>query len=81
MARAKASGELRGDVELTDFPLLELMLGSVAERLRQTDPERWRRYLTIVLDGLRTRRDAPTPLPHPALRQDEFEALMRADCG
>jgi AcrR family transcriptional regulator len=81
VARAKASGELRDDVELTDFPLLELMLGSVAERLKQTDPERWRRYLTIVLDGLRTRRDGPTPLPSPPLRQDELEALMRADCN
>ncbi len=81
VARAKASGELRDDVEPTDFPLLELMLGSVAERLQEVDPERWRRYLTIVLDGLRTRRDGPTPLPYPALRQDEFEALMRADCS
>jgi AcrR family transcriptional regulator len=78
--RAKAGGELRGDVELTDFPLLELMVGSVAERLKATDPERWRRYLGILLDGLRTRRDAPTPLPLPPLDAAELEALKRTDC-
>jgi AcrR family transcriptional regulator len=37
----------------------------------------WRRYLTIVLDGLRTRRDRPTPLPVPPLEHGQLELCMR----
>jgi AcrR family transcriptional regulator len=77
VARAQADGSLRPDVEATDLPLLQLMLGSLSECTREADPEAWRRYLGIITDGLRTRRDGPTPLEHGALTPEETQTTMR----
>ena len=76
--RAQADGSLRPDVEPTDMPLLQLMLGSLSECTRDVDPEVWRRYLGIVTDGLRTRRDEPTPLQRGALTPEQTQTTMRA---
>ncbi len=76
--RARADGSLRADLEPTDLPLLQLMLGSLSECTRDVDPEIWRRYLGIVTDGLRARRDEPTPLLRPALTPDQTQCTMRA---
>jgi len=78
VARAQADGSLRADVEPTDIPLLQLMLGSLGECTRDADPDVWRRYLGIVLDGLRTRRDEPTPLKRGALTPEQTQSTMRA---
>jgi AcrR family transcriptional regulator len=60
--RAKQSGRLRPDVTETDLAAIHMMLGAVIDSTRTTQPDAWRRYLGIVLDGLRTRRNAPTDL-------------------
>jgi AcrR family transcriptional regulator len=60
--RAKQSGRLRPDVTETDMATIVMMLGAVMDSTRTTQPDAWRRYLGIVLDGLRTRRNAPTDL-------------------
>lgn len=57
----------------TDPPVI----GAVAECSRQTNPRLWRHYLTILLDGLRPRRDGPTPLPQPALDEAALDETMR----
>ena len=44
-----------------------LMLGTLSECTREVDPEIWRRYLGILTDGLRTRRDEPSPLARAGL--------------
>ena len=77
VARAQADGSLRPDLEATDLPLLQLMLGSLSDCTRDADPEAWRRYLGIICDGLRTRRDAPTPLEHGALDAEQTQTTMR----
>ncbi|MER5886153.1 helix-turn-helix domain-containing protein [Streptomyces sp. NPDC001941] len=77
MERAQRSGQLRDDMEVTDFPLIQLMLGTVTLHSHAVDPQLWRRYLTVVLDGLRHDRDRPTPLPRPALGEREFDRAMR----
>ncbi|MCW2976319.1 MAG: hypothetical protein JWM06_1600 [Actinomycetia bacterium] len=51
-----------------------MMLGAVIDSTRTTEPDAWRRYLGIVLDGLRTRRNAPTDLTSVAPRQPETDA-------
>ena len=44
---------------------------------RTVSPEIWRRYLNIILDGLRPERAGVTPLPVPALLPEELENTMR----
>ena len=60
VARAKEQGALRPDVVAPDFPALQLMLGAVTEHVGQ--PELWRRYLALLIDGMRARPDL-SPLP------------------
>ena len=61
--RAREAGVVRPDLEIGDIPMIVYMVTSVAEYAGSIDPELWRRYLTIALDGLR----GETPLPRPAL--------------
>jgi AcrR family transcriptional regulator len=77
VARAQADGSLRADIEPTDMPLLQVMLGSLSECTRSSDPEIWRRFLGIITDGLRTRRDEPTPLACDALTPEQTQNTMR----
>jgi hypothetical protein len=51
-----------------------MMLGAVIDSTRTTEPDAWRRYLGIVLDGLRTRRNAPTDLTPLAPGRPEVDA-------
>jgi AcrR family transcriptional regulator len=73
--RAKAAGVVRDDADPYDAALIFIMLGTVMDRTRDIAPEVWRRYLGLVLDGLRP--GAPTPLPVRALAEQELTAVMR----
>jgi AcrR family transcriptional regulator len=75
--RAQADGSLRPDVKPTDMPLLQLMLGALSELTRDVEPDVWRRFLGIVMDGLRSRRDGPTPLEHDALTPEQTQCTMK----
>jgi len=72
--RAKAAGVVRADADPFDAPLIHIMVGAVMDRTHDVEPDVWRRYLGLVLDGLRPR--APTPLAAPALGQAALEAVM-----
>ncbi|MBA3748269.1 MAG: helix-turn-helix transcriptional regulator [Solirubrobacterales bacterium] len=76
VARAQADGSLRADIEPTDMPLLQLMLGSLSECTRNSDPDVWRRFLGIITDGLRTSRDRPSPLVCDALTPEQTQTTM-----
>jgi AcrR family transcriptional regulator len=76
--RAQAAGALRDDVAASDLALLQFMLGALIDYTHDVDPEAWRRLLGIVLDGLRTRRDGPSPLPRPALDDEQVARAMSA---
>jgi AcrR family transcriptional regulator len=75
--RAQASGQVRSDLRPTDIPFILFVLTEATQFARGVSPEIWRRYLTLVLDGLRPEREGVTPLPWPALLPDEFEMIMR----
>jgi AcrR family transcriptional regulator len=75
--RAQEQGSLRPDIQPTDMPLLQLMLGSLSECTRDVDPAIWRRFLGILTDGLRTRRDGPTPLGCDGLEPEQVQRTMR----
>ena len=74
--RAQASGDLRPDFDASDVKLIAYMLASAADYAATTKPEVWRRYLTMLVDGLRPARDAVTELPVPPLSSDDLVAAM-----
>lgn len=74
VARAKASGDLRADVEVTDVPVLQFALSGVADLDLPNAGELPLRYLAIVLDGLRTRE--PRALPRRAPTLEEFHLAV-----
>jgi AcrR family transcriptional regulator len=74
VARAQEQGALRADVLSADFPVLQLMLGAVTDHLGQ--PELWRRYLVIIIDGLRARPDGSSPLPDVPIAEDEWQQAI-----
>ena len=59
--RAKEQGALRADVEPLDLPMIQLMVGAITDQTGESDL--WRRYLRMLLDGMRTRPDGTDPLP------------------
>jgi AcrR family transcriptional regulator len=79
IGRAQVSGELRHDFRFEDFPLLVEMVAAVSDATHDASPEVWRRYLRILIDGLATRRDAPSDLGPEALdRAHLIDALCTA---
>jgi AcrR family transcriptional regulator len=78
VARAHASGQLRADVVATDVMFVQKMVCAVIDMTRDVSRDAWRRYLTIVLDGLRPARTAPTELTVAALDPHEVELCMHS---
>jgi AcrR family transcriptional regulator len=76
--RAKQQGALRADVEVSDMPLLQLMIGTIVDCTREVQPELWRRFLAIVLEGMRARPDGVEPLPVEALSMEQVAVAMTA---
>ena len=52
VTRAQEEGSLRRDIDPEDVPVLvgSAIIGSA----QAADPEAWRRYVAVVLDGLRS---------------------------
>jgi AcrR family transcriptional regulator len=75
--RAQAAGQLRCDVRPTDIPFLVFLLADATQLAYSACPGIWRRYLTLILDGLRPERAGITPLPVAALLPEEMEKSMR----
>jgi AcrR family transcriptional regulator len=78
VARAQDAGMVRDDLGATDVPMIACMLATAAEYASPVQPEVWRRYLALIIDGLRPARDGASPLPVPALTPQEMEQVMRA---
>jgi len=72
VARAKADGVVRDEVDSTDVGVAVMMLCTVADVTGDVAPGLWRRYLPMLMDGLR----AGSPLPVPALSPEDFREAM-----
>lgn len=72
--RAVDAGAVRSDFAVTDVPLINFMLTTIVDLSRDIEPGLYRRYLAIVLDGLKPRDDLE-PLPVEAL---DFPAFQEA---
>jgi AcrR family transcriptional regulator len=75
--RAKREGELRPEISTEDVPLIAIMINAVAEYVGSIRPTLWRRYLAVMLDGLRAGHPTPAGLPEP-LDGDELDRAMHA---
>jgi AcrR family transcriptional regulator len=62
--RARQAGSIRADVEATDIGIVVLMLCTVADVTSDASPDLWRRYLPMLLNGLRA-DGGPTPSVPP----------------
>jgi AcrR family transcriptional regulator len=59
---AQRDGYLRADVVGADFPIMEMMISFLGNMTATVAPDLWRRYLTIILDGLMVSRSEPSAL-------------------
>lgn len=76
VARGQEAGVLRGDVAGTDLTFIQVGLNAIMTRSRHAHPDLYRRYLYLMLDGLRAHAGDPTPLPVAALTSDQTHAVM-----
>jgi AcrR family transcriptional regulator len=73
--RAQAQGALRPDFTAEDVPLVFWTSGRVIEATEGVAPEYWRRYLGLLLDGLRA--GAATPLGRPPLTRAQLDRAAK----
>jgi AcrR family transcriptional regulator len=71
--RAQAQGTLRSDLTAEDVPMLLWAGGGLVEAAGDVAPDLWRRYLALLLDGLRA--GATTPLPAAPLTKAELARI------
>ncbi|ALR11491.1 TetR family transcriptional regulator [Mycobacteroides saopaulense] len=72
--RARTAGVIRADAQQEDIGVILTMLGPVYTLGEQA----WRRYLALLLDGLRAAGTAPLPVPAPRLSSlDDLTAAKR----
>lgn len=74
--KARADGHLRPGIEPTDMPFVSIIAGAVTEFAGGFQPEMWRRYVAIFLDGMRA-RPGQVPLPVDAPTADQLNTAMR----
>jgi AcrR family transcriptional regulator len=73
---ARADGHLRADVEPTDMPIVSLLAGTVSEWAGHVQPELWRRYVALLLDGMR-QHEGQGRLGVDALETEQMDAAMQ----
>jgi AcrR family transcriptional regulator len=73
--RAQEQGTLRSDFTPEDLPLVFWTASRVIEMTATVAPDHWRRYLGLVLDGLRA--PAATPLPAPPLTPAQLDRVAK----
>ncbi|MGI5186694.1 TetR/AcrR family transcriptional regulator [Promicromonospora sp. CA-289599] len=76
LAKAKKQGSIRQDVTVSDLAVLATLLGEVVRLFGPVAPDSWRRFLPLLLDGLRP--GETTSLTAGPLTKEEFVAGMAA---
>ena len=74
--RAQAAGEIRADATTQDYGVVLMMVGAVMDAAEDVNPELWRRYLRIALQGLRPEGTPLDPLPVSAVEPTQMEQLL-----
>jgi AcrR family transcriptional regulator len=71
LTRAQTAGHVRSDLRALDIPVLLMAIAKSGLMLEDAAPGAWKRYLALVLDGIRP--EAAHPLPRRPLTRREFE--------
>ena len=66
---------MRSDFSTSDVPVLNFMINTIVDFARDVEPDLYKRYLAIVLDGMRPRDDLE-PLPVDALQVRDFQDAL-----
>jgi AcrR family transcriptional regulator len=74
--RAQAAGKVRADATTQDFGVVLVMVGAVMDAAEDVNPELWRRYIRITLQGLRPQQAPLEPLPVPAVEPTQMDELL-----
>jgi hypothetical protein len=75
LARAQAAGEVRDGITTEDVAVVVSMVAHAGLTLEPVAPGHWRRYLDIVLDGLRP--EAARPLSRRPISRRQLDAAKR----
>ena len=73
--RAQAAGRLRADVGQSDIAIILAMLGGLMDASLHVDPNLWRRYLAMILDGIQ-RGDRHDEIPGKPPDQPELGQIL-----
>ncbi|WP_186377196.1 TetR/AcrR family transcriptional regulator [Curtobacterium pusillum] len=73
--RAKDAGVVRQGFDYRDLPMLTTMLGAVADATRGHDPDAWRRYAEVLIDGVMPGTTEAPMLGEPLDRETIERAL------
>ena len=76
LTSAQTAGQIRSDVRALDISVLLMAVAKSGLMLEDAVPGAWKRYLAIILDGLRP--EAARPLPRGPLSRRQFEVARRS---
>ncbi len=66
--RAREAGQIRGDIDAPDLPIIQLMLSTLIDASRDVSPDLWRRHLGIITRGLSAHPDQEPELDDSSAR-------------
>lgn len=76
VATAQEQGFLRPDFRANDVPVLMAMAGAAQEYCGVVSPVIWKRFVAILLDGLKASRESITPMSGDALDPEQLHQAM-----
>lgn len=76
LERAQQAGLVRADAAPQDIAAIFALLGPAYEMTRDVSPDLWRRYLALILDGLRATDRPALPVPPPPA--EALDTILKA---
>ncbi|MGX1804573.1 TetR/AcrR family transcriptional regulator [Nocardia sp. NPDC055321] len=78
--RARAAGVIQPEIEPSDIFALVHMVDSLAEFARPVNPDLWKRYEAVILNGIRADATPRRPLTVPPLTDEQVEQAKSHIC-
>lgn len=76
VGRAQEAGRLRPDFAPQDVPLMQIMFGAIVDAAQSVEPALYRRYLAIMLDGMRAEDGPQRDLPVAPVGWEALDDVM-----